>query len=72
MTTATTVRVGYFPGRINEFSVPVGSTVADVLEMAQLNASGYEIKIDGNVGALDSVVSEDTQVILLAEMVKGA
>lgn len=67
-----TVRVGMMPGRINEFAVEIGTKVADVLQLAELNASGYTVKIDGEKADLTSaVVTDTTSLILLAKEVKG-
>lgn len=66
------IRVGKMPGRINEVVVETGTTVAEVLNLAELDHRGFEIKIDGQVGSLDSVVGEDTNLIVLAQQVKGA
>ena len=65
------VKVGKMPGRITEVAVPVGATVAEVLALSELDANGFEIKVDGNVGGLDTKVTETTSLILLAQMVKG-
>lgn len=66
------IRVGMMPGRINEFAVEIGSTVADVLELAELNPSGYDVKIDGEkVEDLSTQITERTSLILLAKQVKG-
>lgn len=65
------VKVGKMPGRITEVVVPVGATVAEVLALSELDANGFEIKVDGNVGGLDTKVTETTSLILLAQMVKG-
>lgn len=65
------VKVGKMPGRISEVAVETGASVAEVLALAELNAEGFEIKVDGEVGSLDTVVGEDTNLILLAQKVKG-
>ena len=65
------VRIGVMPGRINEFVVEEGSTVGDALSLAGLDASGYEVKVDGERKDLDFVIDEDTNLILLAKLVKG-
>ena len=68
-----TVRVGVMPGRINEFAVEVGQSIASVLELAELDANGYEVKIDGQkVTDLENTyVTQATNLILLAKQVKG-
>lgn len=68
----TTIRVGMMPGRINEFVVEVGTSVADVLRLAELDASGYDVKVDSEkVDAERAVVTDRTSLILLAKQVKG-
>ena len=66
-----TIRVGKMPGRINEYAVAEGTTVRDLLVLAELDSSGYDIKVDGETGSLDSIVTESTNLILLAKQVKG-
>ena len=65
------IKVGLMPGRMQEVVVEEGTTVAKVLELAELNADGYQIKINGAVGSLSDVVSSSTKNIILAKMVKG-
>jgi hypothetical protein len=67
----TTVRVGQMPGRINDYAVAVGTSVAEVLRIAGLSASGKEIKIDGVVSNANATISATTNLILLSEQVKG-
>ena len=68
-----TVRVGVMPGRINEYAVEVGQSIKSVLELAQLDATGYDVKVDGEkVSDLENaVVTSSTNLILLAKQVKG-
>lgn len=68
-----TVRVGVMPGRINEFAVEVGTSIASLLQIAELDATGYDVKVDGNkVTDLDNtLVTENTNLVLLAKQVKG-
>lgn len=66
------VRVGMMPGRIEEFAISTGTPVSDVLSMAGLNPSGYDVKVDGvKVTDLSFPVAENTNLILLAKQVKG-
>jgi hypothetical protein len=65
------VKVGVMPGRISEVVVEIGSTVAQVLEIAEVNADGYEIKVDGVVASLDTKVTESTNLVLLTKQIKG-
>lgn len=70
-TTIKTVRVGQMPGKINEFAVEVGTSIGALLDLAELNAEGFEIKVDGQVATTDSVVTNSTNLVLLAKQVKG-
>ena len=70
-TTIKTVRVGQMPGKINEFAVEIGTSIGSLLELAELNAEGFEIKVDGQVATTDSVVTNNTNLVLLAKQVKG-
>lgn len=66
------VRVGVMPGRITEYAVEVGTSVADVLALAELDVTGYECKVDGTkVDPTSAVVTENTNLILLVKLVKG-
>lgn len=72
MTNATTVRIGAMPGTIQEFAVEVGTPVSSLIEMAGLEASGYDVKVDGQkVDANSAVVAESTNLVLLVKQVKG-
>jgi sulfur carrier protein ThiS len=65
------IRVGVMPGRINEVAVEVGTSVADVIELAGLNADGYDIKVDGIKVDPSFSVEETTELVLLVKQVKG-
>lgn len=65
------IRVGVMPGRINEFVVEEGVTLASLLELAGLDASGFDVKVDGTkVTDLNTVV-DGANLVLLAKQVKG-
>lgn len=71
---ANLVKVGKMPGMVNEYTVQVGTSIKDLLAMANMDASGYEIKVD-DVTVNDisgTVVTEGTKLVLLVKMVKGA
>lgn len=65
------LRVGKMPGRIQEVVVETGASVGEVLELAELSADGYEVKVDGKVATLNTQVTESTNLIILAQKVKG-
>ena len=64
------VRVGTMPGKINEYAVLADATVKDVLEIADLTAEGYQIKINGEIATLDTPVG-DGDLVLLVKQIKG-
>lgn len=67
-----TIKVGVMPGRITEYVVEVGTTVQSVLDLADISASGYEVKVDSiKVDPNTAVVGENTNLILLVRQVKG-
>ena len=59
------------PGRIQEILVQPGMKVKEVLEIAGLDPTGFEIKVDGQASSLDATVTENTNLIILAQQVKG-
>lgn len=65
------LKVGVVPGAINEFAVEEGSTVAEVLELAGLSATGYDIRLDGEVVTVADLIEEDSQLLVLAKQIKG-
>jgi hypothetical protein len=66
-----TVRVGVMPGAINEYAVSSDQTIAEVLSLANLDASGYDVKADGSkVTDLTQRIGS-TNLVLLAKQVKG-
>jgi len=67
-----TVRVGMMPGRIEEYAVEVGTPISEVLTMAGLDPTGYDVKIDGvKITDFSTPITESTNLILLAKQVKG-
>lgn len=73
MSNIKTVRVGIMPGQINTFAVEEGTSIASLLEIAGLNASGYEVKVDGTkvTDFNNTNVDASTNLVLLAKQVKG-
>lgn len=65
-----TVKVGKMPGRINEVLVSEETTIGQAIELAGLEATGYDIKVDGVVKSESDLV-EDANLIVLAQRVKG-
>lgn len=67
------IRVGQMPGRIQEVAVMEGSTIAQAIEVAGLSVQGNtEVKVDGaTINDLATPITSETNLILLAEKVKG-
>ena len=64
------VKVGKMPGRISEVVVDESATVSTVLEVAGLDPTGYEIKVDGEVATLNQPIN-GAGIVILAQKVKG-
>lgn len=64
------VTVGKVPGTLSELAVESGATVEDVLELAELNSEGYEIRVNGRVSSLEDTVSDGSKVFLVKK-IKG-
>lgn len=72
MSSSKTVRVGIMPGRINEFAVEEGTSIASLLEQASLSPQGYDVKVDGTkVDPASATVTSSTNLVLLVKQVKG-
>lgn len=65
-----TVRVGRLPGRIQEIALNGERTVAAALEAAELDAEGYEIRVNGAPAAVDTGLAEG-DTVLLVKKIKG-
>lgn len=65
------IKVGMLPGKIEEFVFEDGTTVAQALELAGLNADGYEVRVDSNVKELSYVLTDTDRVVLLVKKIKG-
>lgn len=65
-----TVKVGKLPGRIVEVAVEDDATVSVALSVAELDSTGYEIRLNGSPVDLDTYI-EDGDTILLVKKIKG-
>ena len=66
------IKIGSLPGRINTFMVEEGTTFAQAIELAELDATNKEVKSNGTtVTDLNAVVGEDVERILLCAKIKG-
>lgn len=70
-TTTVLVKVGQIPGAINEYALEVGTTVAQALILANLSATGFDIRLDGASVSVDTVIPVDAKIIVLAKQIKG-
>lgn len=71
MTNIITVKVGTFPGAVNEYSAEEGSKVATALELAGLSAENKDIRVNGASATLDTELNDGDRVMLM-EQQKGA
>ena len=65
-----TVRAAKMPGRISDYTVETGATVSDVLSVANLNADGFEARVNGQTVEMNHQVS-DGDTVLLVRKIKG-
>ena len=65
------VKVGVMPGRVNEFYVEDGASVQQILATADVDASGYEVKVDGVKVTDFNTTAGTAGLILLTKQVKG-
>lgn len=65
------LKVGQMPGTINEYAVEPGTSFADVLSLAGLDASGYEVKADSRTITDLNQSADGTSLVLLTKQVKG-
>jgi hypothetical protein len=65
------VKVGVMPGRVNEVYVEDSATVAQILAVAEVNADGYEVKVDGVKVTDFNTVAGTAGLILLTKQIKG-
>jgi predicted SPOUT superfamily RNA methylase MTH1 len=66
-----TVQIGIMPGRLTTLAVEPATTYSQAFALADIDATGYEVKADGNVITnFDAVVGQPT-TILLTKKVKG-
>ena len=68
-----TLKIGVFPGRVEEFAVEDGTTVNEALSMADIEVGDeQEVKADGNVVDFDAVIPSGTKMLLVTKRIKGA
>jgi hypothetical protein len=68
----TTLKIGKLMGMISEYAIETGTTVGTALGLAGLtDTDGYQIKLDGEVVAIDDVIGEDSKILILSKLIKG-
>lgn len=67
---ADLVKVGVVPGRLAEVLLEEGTTVGEAIALADLSASGYDIRVDGVPTDVDTQVGS-AKVIVLSKKIKG-
>lgn len=66
-----TVKVGSIPGVLSDIALNAGATVRDALAAAGLNASGYDVRLNGTtITDLNTTLSNGA-LVLLAKQIKG-
>ena len=65
------VKITKVPGGVQEISLNEDATVADALEAANLDATGYSITVNGSEADTDDSL-DDGDRIVLAQAVKSA
>lgn len=66
-----TMKIGTFPGRLEEYAVEDGTTVRQALELAGIEVTEeQEVKMDGTPVSMDDVASGN--MLLVTKRLKGA
>jgi sulfur carrier protein ThiS len=65
-----TVRVGKLPGRIVEIALEDNRAITDALEIAELDQTGYEVRVNATPADINTEL-EDGDTVLLVKKVKG-
>lgn len=66
-----TMKIGTFPGRLEEYAVEDGTTVRQALELAGIEVTEeQEVKMDGTPVTMDDTASGN--MLLVTKRLKGA
>jgi len=65
-----TVKVAFVPGTVKEVAAEDNATLDQILEIAGINAEGYDVRI-GDTTATMTVIPADGTKIYLVKQVKG-
>ena len=63
-----TVKVGKLPGTITEIALNGGRTVQDALDAAGIDASGYEIRVNGAPADTSATLTDGSTVLVLRKI----
>lgn len=69
-TTAIVVKAGKLPGVLTDVALGGNATVADALSQAGLDATGFEVRVNGESASGDRRLS-DGDTVLLTRQIKG-
>ena len=64
------IKVGVMPGRLQEVVYEEGTTARELLEMAGVEVSNHEIRLDGNKIGLDEEINGGNLLVAM-KMIKG-
>ena len=68
-----TIKVGVFPGKVEEFAVEDGTTVREALDLAGISVGAeQEIKVDGVATDYNSEIPSTASMVLVTKRIKGA
>ena len=67
------IKVGVFPGKVDEFVVENGTTVREALELAGISVSAeQEVKVDGVTTDYNTEIPSTASMVLVTKRIKGA
>ena len=67
------IKVGVFPGKVDEFVVENGTTVREALELAGISVGAeQEVKIDGVAADYNAEIPSEASMVLVTKRIKGA
>ena len=67
------IKVGVFPGKVDEFVVEDGTTVREALDLAGISVSAeQEVKIDGVATDYNTEIPSGASMVLVTKRIKGA
>ena len=67
------IKVGVFPGKVEEFVVEDGTTVREALELAGVSVGAeQEVKVDGVLTDYNTEIPSTASMVLVTKRIKGA